>query len=236
MFGSSKPVVLGHYAHRRSRARVPGWLVLLVSGIVVGAAGVWVVQERYLPPRLSPAESAALRAALEDATAGRRQAERQVSELGHALEQANADRQRLAGEATVSRDQAERLREDVTALVDALPPDPRDGDVAVRVARFLLRDGQLAYDLVLTRERAASRPFSGVLQFVVAGDAPKGSDNTVALDPVALSVGRHEVLRGSLPLPDGFKPKQVTVKVLDKPDGKLQGLRVLFVSRDAATS
>lgn len=233
MFGSSKPVVLGHYSRRRSRARVPGWLLLLLGGIAFGAAAVLVAQEHYLPPRLSPAQSAELRSAYEQAEDGRVRAERALAEATQQLEQAQAERQKLAGEAGGSRDQIARLREDVAALVDALPPDPRDGDVAVRAARFsTTREGQLAYDLVLTRERGTGRPFNGVLQFVVAGDNSK--DGSVTLSPVALSVGRHEIVRGSQALPEGFRAKQVTVKVLDRPDGKVQGLRVLYVNRDGA--
>ena len=60
MFGSPKPVVLS-YGARRQRWRPPRWLVLLLSGIVIGAAGLWFVQERYLPPRLSASETARLR-------------------------------------------------------------------------------------------------------------------------------------------------------------------------------
>src|SRR5439155_11951312 len=53
MFGQSKAVIFEPYGRRRSRRTVPRWLVLLLSGIVVGAGGVVFVQERYLPPRLS---------------------------------------------------------------------------------------------------------------------------------------------------------------------------------------
>jgi hypothetical protein len=36
-------------------------------------------------------------------------------------------------------------------------------------------------------------------------------------------------VRGSVPLPQGFKPRQTTIHVLDKVGGKLMGLRVINI-------
>ena len=49
------------------------------------------------------------------------------------------------------------------------------------------------------------------------------------LGPVDVSVGSYQNLRGNLPLPAGFKPRQATVQVLDRPDGKRLGMRVMNV-------
>ena len=57
MFGRSRPVVFNPYGRRRSRWRLPRWLVLLLLGAALGVAGVLLAQERYLPPRLSAAQS-----------------------------------------------------------------------------------------------------------------------------------------------------------------------------------
>ena len=65
------------------------------------------------------------------------------------------------------------------------------------------------------------------MQLVVAGAAKRGSESSVKLKPVAISVGSFENLRGSLPLPDGFEARQATINVLDRPDGKLLGMRVM---------
>jgi len=34
-----------------------------------------------------------------------------------------------------------------------------------------------------------------------------------------------------VPLPQGFRPQQATVQVLDKPGGKLLGMRVMYVGK-----
>jgi hypothetical protein len=42
-------------------------------------------------------------------------------------------------------------------------------------------------------------------------------------------VGSHEVVRGTQPLPDGFRASQATITVLDRAEGRQLGMRVMFV-------
>jgi hypothetical protein len=83
--------------------------------------------------------------------------------------------------------------------------------------------------VVLLREGSPRKPLAGVMQLTVAGESAGGAPATLALKPITLNLGSHEVMRGSLPLPDGFKPRQTTVQVLDRPAGKPLGMRVLLV-------
>jgi hypothetical protein len=229
MFGQSKPVLFEPYGRRRSRWRVPRWLVLLSTGIAIGAAGLYIVQERYMPPRLSASETVALRAAFERTEKERARLEGELGGVRKQLDTAQADRRQLTTQLAESRAESARLQEDVASVVAALPPDPRGGRVEVRAGRFAASGGMLAYDVVLTRERSADKPISGVLQLVVAGESARGSETTAALKPVALSIGRHQIVRGSLPLPEGFKPRQTTIQVLDRPAGKALGMRVIRI-------
>jgi len=98
----------------------------------------------------------------------------------------------------------------------------------VRAARFEVQGNALAYNVVLSRERPGANPWGGVLQFVVAGASGR-ADDTVTLAPVSISVGRYDTVRGTLPLPQGFKPRRATINVLDKVGGKLMGMRVINV-------
>ena len=143
MFGRSRPVFFEPHGRRR-RAGPPRWLVLLLVGIAVGAAAVVVVQERYLPPRLSAEAGAQLRAAFEQASTERATLRRELDQTGQRLASALAERQRQAGELATSRAAAAGLQDDLAAAVDALPADPRGGAVQVRAARFTTaRDGSL---------------------------------------------------------------------------------------------
>lgn len=227
MFGSSKPVVLS-YGARRSRARPPRWLVLLLAGIAIGAAGLWFIQERYLPPRLSASETARLRADFEQADAERQRLRSELAATSQRLQTALAQGKALGDETATSRRTIAHLREDVAALAAVLPPDPRGGAVQVRSARLASEAGKLMYDVVLSRDRAGNKPLTGVLQFVVAG-AGRGAERSVKLEPIAVTLGAVESLRGGVPLPEGFAPRQATVHVLDRPDGKLLGMRVINV-------
>ena len=218
MFGSSKPVVLSYGSRRRRGGRPPRWLVLLLLGIAAGAGGLWSLQEKVLPARLSAEASSELRSAYEQADAERTSLKTQLATTTQQLAAAQATAQRQNEELAAPRAAAQKLRDDMTALIAALPADPRGGAVEVRTARFTVQGNALVYDVLLTRERAdAAPPLTGVMQLGVLGVTARGAETTVALKPVDVSVGTHALVRGSLPLPDGVQPRRVTVQVLDAP-------------------
>ena len=230
MFGSSsKPIPFDPYRRRGARRGVPRWLVLLLLGIAVGAGAVLYAQERVLPPRLSAQASAELRQSFERADAERQRLQTELTVTAGRLRSTLDENKRLAAEVGTRSAAVQQLRQDIAALVDSLPPDPRNTPVAVRAARFEVEGDALLYNVVLSRERAGTAPFGGVMQLVVAGASGRGND-TVTLEPVPVSVGRYDTVRGSLPLPSGFKPRQTTIQVLDKVGGKLVGRRVINVS------
>lgn len=229
MFGRNKPVVFDRYARQRSRWRMPRWLVLLLVGTTAGAGGVIYLQEKHLPPRLSQSESAALRSAFDKADSERLRLQAELAEAQKQLKAALADKQSLSGELATIKAAAQDLRADVASLVDALPPDPRDNGIEVRAGRFEASGNSLAYDVVLTRARSGSKPMTGVLQLTVAGDSAQGGPNTVSPKAVPVSIGHHEIVRGTVALPAGFKPRQTTVQVLDREAGRSLGMRVMLV-------
>lgn len=228
MFGQSRPVVIDRYGSRRTR-RVPRWLVLLLFGIAAGAGGVVWVQENYLPPRLSAAETAQLRQDYAQADGERNQLKKDLAEATKRLDAALAEGKTGADDLSASRQTVERLRETLAFVAEALPPDPRGGAVEVRAGRFVAAPGKLDYDVLLYRERAGGKPLAGVVQFVLSGESSRGGPTTVAIKPLPVSVGQHEGLTGSVALPDGFRPRQATINVLDRPDGRSLGMRVMYV-------
>jgi hypothetical protein len=229
VFARSRPTMFDSLGSRRARRGPPGWLWLLAGGVLAGAAGVLLSQQHLLPPRLSAAESTTLRQAYGQADSERRNLQAELALTQQRLQAAQADSRRLGEQLAASRAQAERQRDDLAAVVRALPPSPRGGSVEVRVGQFSARDGALDYQVVLLREGAAQQPLAGVMQITVSGESSRGAPTTLALQPIALTLGSHEVMRGSLPLPAGFKPRQTTVQVLDRVAGKSLGTRVLPV-------
>lgn len=229
MLGRPKPVTFDPYGSRRKRRGLPRWLVLLLLGAAVGAGGVIYVQERHLPPRLSAQESVRLRGAFEQAETERVRLKGALAATEQKLATALTEKKSLTDDLTGSRASVERLRADNVGLVGALPPDPRGGPVAVRAGSFTVEGGQLAYDVVFSRDRG-SKPFTGVVVFIVAGlPASGGPETTVTSKPVPLAVNPYENLRGKLPLPEGFRPRQATIQVLDRVDGRPMGMRVMYV-------
>ena len=225
-----KPVTFDPYGRRRSRARMPRWLLLLIVGIALGAGGLYFLQERYLPPRLSASASTELRSAFETAEAARVRLTGELARATQQLAQATAEKKQLGDELQTTRAGAEALRGDLGAIVASLPPDPRGGAVEIRAARFEAEGRDLAYDLLLTRARAASgKPLGAALQLIVAGETAGGAAKTFTAPAETVSIGAQQVLRGKVALPDGLKPRQVTVQVLDRAGGRSLGMRVRLV-------
>ena len=232
MFAAARrPVVFDPYRRRR-RVGLPRWLWLLLLGAAAGAAGVLYVQLELLPPRLSADDSAQLRQQSEQATTRAASLHDELARTAQQLAAAQTDNRRLAAEAGSHRDAASAQRQDLAAVVAALPPDPRAATSAVdvRAGRFSARDGALDYEVVISRDGSNSRggkPLAGVMQLLLAGDG--AAAGSVAVNGVALSLVDNQVLRGSVALPAGFRPRQATVQVLDRSAGKLLGTRVLNV-------
>jgi hypothetical protein len=230
LLSPSKPVAYYSSSRRRHRFRPPRWLVLLLVGTVVGVGGVLFVQESYLPPRISVAAGEQLRTALASSEASRVKQEADLAETTKRLAASLAERKQLADELADSRASAGRLQEDLKAFVSALPPDPRGGVVEIRAGRFVATGSSLNYTVVLSRGRASDAALPVSVQYVVSGDAPRGTSPVFTAPMQAASVGSSSVQRGTLALPADMKPRQVAIHILDRTGGKSLGMRVLEVN------
>lgn len=229
LFRRGGPVVFERHAYGRRRSwTVPRWLLWLLAGVAIGAGGLFYAQEEYLPPRLTPAESQQLQARLTEVSAERQRLKLALDQATAEAKSARADGERLGTELAEARQSVDRLQKDLALFDEVMPPDPRDGAVAVRGAKFANDGGQLAYHVLLTRERKGGKPFKGVMELAVAGDRA-GRNETITLGPVDVNLAGYQHLTGSLPLPAGFTGRQVTIRVLDRAGGTMQGMRVMIV-------
>ena len=73
------------------------------------------------------------------------------------------------------------------------------------------------------------KPMAAVLQIVVAGATARGTETSTPASSSEVTVGEHQSVRGSIALPAGFKPREATITLLDKPGGKRLGMRVIRV-------
>ena len=223
-----KPVAFEPYGRRRSSWRLPRWLMLLVLGAATGVAGVMVVQERYLPPRLSASEASTLRERLAQAEQDRDRARGDLAATTQRLDAVVAERKSLADELAADRERTKHSRANEEFLIASLPPDPRGGVVEVRAARLTRQRGALGYEVLLTRSKGGDTPLAAVMQFVVSGMAG-GVERHITLEPIKVLVPANQSLRGSVPLPDAFNPRQTTIQVFDRVGGKQLGMRVMLV-------
>jgi hypothetical protein len=226
---SFKPVAFEPYGRRRSAWRLPRWLVWLLIGIAAGVAGVIAVQEHWLPPRLSAGEAASLRERLTQSEQDRDRARKDLTATTQRLDVVVAERKGLADELATDRERTKNSRADQEFLIESLPPDPRGGVIEVRAARLVKQRGTLSYEVLLTRAKGGDAPLPALMQFVVKGLAG-GAERHVTLEPIKVSLASSQIVRGSVPLPDAFNPKQATIQLLDRAGGKTLGMRVIFVS------
>lgn len=230
MFGRSKPVVFEPHGYRRGRSwKIPRWLLILLLGILVGVGGLLYMQEEYGPQRLTAAESQRLQGTLDQTESERQRLQEELASTTRQLEGALAEGKTLTEQLAESRGSVEGLQQDIELFLQALPPDPRGGPTEIRAARFYQDGGRLGYHVVITRDRPGDRPYRGVMQFVVAGSRPSGAETHVTLDPIEVSLPAYVHLRGSVPLPDGFTPRETTVRVMDSVGGATRAMRVLYV-------
>jgi hypothetical protein len=225
----SKPVAFYSSSRRRHRFRPPRWLVLLLTGTGLGIAGVVFVQESYLPPRISVAAGEQLRSELGSSEAARLKQAAELAETSKRLAASLDERKQVADELTNSRASAGRLQEDLKAIVSTLPPDPRGGVVEIRAGRFVATGTSLNYTLVLSRGRPTESALPVSVQYVVSGDAVRGTATVFTPAAQAASVGASSIQRGTIALPDGLRPRQVAIRILDRSGSKPLGMRVLEV-------
>lgn len=227
LFQRSGPVVFERHAYGRRRSwNVPPWLLTLLAGIAIGVGGLYYAQQEYLPARLSPEESKQLQDQLDELARERGRLKVALDTATAEAAAARAEGERMTGALAEARQSVERLQKDVALFDEVLPPDPRGGAVGVRAAKFVNDGSQLVYHVLLTRERKGGKPFKGVMEVVAAGERG-GRNETATLGTVDVTLAGYQHLQGNLPLPAGLVARQVTVRVLDRAGGTLQGMRVM---------
>lgn len=230
MFGRSKPTVFKPVSYQRQRKplRIPKWFLLLLLGVAAGSSGLWYIQENYLPPRLSPEESDKLRAELEVSNRERQQLKTDLKQTTDKLGAAEAESKKAQTDAASSRETSEKLQKDLSQFVLALPPDPRGGPIGIRAASFTPMGDKLGYNVIFTRQRKGDDVFKGVMQLVVTGNRA-GRTETVPLAPIPMAVEAYQQISGTITLPEGMSPREVSVRVLRGAGGEMQSMRVFRI-------
>ncbi|KDB77361.1 hypothetical protein L494_4182 [Bordetella bronchiseptica CA90 BB1334] len=212
---------------KRTR-RMPRWLVLLLVGIALGAGGVLFLQANYGPQRLTVEQSEQLHTELSAANLERQRLQTQLDEAIGQRDANKSTHEQLTTDLAQARTRIDTLNQELLLFQDAMPPDPRGGDIGVRSAVFKRQPGQLSYQVLIMRENHAGPAFKGNVTLAIEGSYANGRRGTLTPDPLALDLQRYNNTQGVLPLPDGFTPRSVTIRVLDGQQ-KQHAMRIYYV-------
>lgn len=219
------------YGYSRRKRGMPRWLVLMLTGIALGAGGVLFVQKSYGPTLLTLEESRQLHQSLDASSKEVQILTEQLEQHKRDLAQAQERTGELDNALATANNKNQLLQGDIAILADAVAPDPRGTSPGIRAASFKNTDDMLDYSLLVMQDEANASLFTGEMVFVVQGVYPNGRGNTVTLDAVPVSFGHYARLEGQAPLPDGLKARQVTVRITPEGSSKLSAMRVLNVQR-----
>ena len=202
---------------KRSR-RLPRWLVLLLIGIGLGAGGVLFLQANYGPQRLTVEQSEQLHTELSAANMERQRLQSQLDEAITQRDSNKSSHEQLSADLAAARSQLDTLRQELVLFQDAVPPDPRGGDIGVRSARFKREPGAL----------------EGTVEITVDGNFANGRRDRITPDALPLKLTRYDHSVGKLPLPEGFTPRSVTIRVLDGQQ-RQHAMRIYYVRNNDGT-
>ncbi|MEN4922172.1 DUF6776 family protein [Achromobacter spanius] len=230
MFGRSQRAVFkpSVYQPGQRTRRMPRWLVLLLVGIALGAGGVLFLQTNYGPQRLTVEQSEQLHSELSASNLERQRLQTQLEEATQQRDANKAGHEKLTSDLADARARIETLDKELVLFQDAMPPDPRGGNLGIRSATFKRAPGQLDYQVLVMREDRQGAPFKGNLTFAIEGSYPNGRAATITPEGPALNVDRYDYALGQLKLPDGFIPKVVVLRVMDGAQ-KQQAMRIYYV-------
>ena len=229
LFGSSKRTFKPTpYGTTRKKRRIPRWLLLMLTGVVLGSGGLLFIQKSYGPTLLTVEQADALRQELNSTSLEKQRLQSQVDRQGHEINELRSSLEKQ----TARADSAEKSFADLTAnvqvLADAIPPDPRGTSPGIRSADFSIAEGELVYKLLVMQNSAQDPVFKGKMSFAIQGRYPSGQTTTIDIEVSAIEVGYYSSLSGTTALPKAFTPTQVTVRVRDQAE-RLAATRTLRV-------
>lgn len=233
MFGSSKQNVFRPTAYGSTRRprRIPRWLVLILTGIVLGAGGLLFLQKSYGPTRLTVEQSEQLHFDLNSANLDKQRLQSQVNQSNHDLTAARSQLTSQTTQLKQAQDEIAKLNKDINLFADAMPEDPRGTSPGIRAANFSVDNGSLNYQILVMQDKNKTATFQGSMELLAEGRYPNGKRTTISLDPVAFSVQRYTHLIGTADLPAGFTPYVITIHVTNQATKKISATRTIRVSR-----
>lgn len=234
--GSNRPTFKPTpYGYTRRSKGIPRWLLLLITGIVLGAGGVLFLQRSYGPQRLTVEQSEQLRMDLNTANLENQRINTESKALHQDLSQALAAQKEQNVQLEQLRKRATDMQAGVAGLIAAIPPDPRGTSPGIRSADMTLREDGLHYQVLLIQDPAKGETdvgnLRGAIKLIGIGSYPNGNTAYVELGSQALDMGRYAVISGQTELPKAYRLHQVTIQIMAEGSDKVIATRTIKVTR-----
>lgn len=212
---------------RRKRG-MPRWLVILFTGVIIGAGGFWFLQTNYGPTRISVEESQQLNQQISTLNQEQYALQARSDELSQNLQQTEAENSRLLTQYEQDQQQISRLKDEIDLLKRALPQDPSGTPVALRHAELNAELGKLRYDLLLTKRNDQSNDLNVTIETNVEGRYRNGRLGRATPEAFTATVGNMTQLQGELEYDEPQRTLTATVvtfTVKNSDNGEVLGRR-----------
>lgn len=232
MLGSKRPAFKPTaYGHSRRKRRIPRWLVLLLTGVVIGVGGLLFIQTSYGPTRLTTEQSEQLHFDLNSANTENHRLQSQLGQLTRELEDTQnaleSQRAKVENHDQIVAD----LERDIQLFAASMPPDPRGTNPGIRAADFSFTEGNLHHSILVMQDAGYEQSFKGQMKLAVTGRYTNGRTGHIEVEPFDIEIGRYDYVSGQSPMPEGFSPRQVTILIYDDGTQKQRATRIINVPR-----
>ena len=230
MLGSKRPVFKPTaYGHGRRKRRIPRWLVLMITGMVLGAGGLLFIQKSYGPPKLTVEQSQNLHDEINSVKAESQRLQSQITLAERERTESLAKVESIQGSLENHDSIVNALKNDITLFADAMPADPRNTSPGIRAATLKNDEGKLDYTVLLMQDGEDAPMFKGTMNFNVMGRYPNGRNGYIDLDPIEVEFGRYEHAQGSVELPSSMVARQVTIQIFPEGSQREAARRIINV-------
>lgn len=182
---------------RRKRG-MPRWMVVLFTGVIIGAGGFWFLQTNYGPTRITVEESQQLNQQIINLNQEQYSLQARGEELSQNLQQTENENSRLLEQHESNQQQIALLNEEIDLLKRAIPQDPSGTPVGLRHATLTAELGKLHYDLLLMKRDEDASDFNVTIEANVEGRYRNGRLGRSTPEPFTATVGAMSQLTGEL--------------------------------------
>lgn len=217
---------------RRKRG-MPRWLVILFTGVIIGAGGFWFLQTNYGPTRITVEESQQLNQQIANLNQEQYSLEARSEELGQNLQQTETENSRLLAQEEQKEQQITQLKEEIELLKRAIPQDPSGTTIGLRHATLEAELGKLNYDLLLMKRDTDASDFDVIIETNVEGRYRNGRLGRATPEPFTATVSNMTQLNGELEFAEPQRTLTATVvtfTVKDSESGEVLGRRTFNVN------